>query len=215
MTLDQKILRIWNDNKPTIIVLAMISIFGLIAILYPSRHYPPVSEERLIMDPFLGEENAPITIIEYADFACGGCRLWHNAGVLEEILTQYEGKVKFVWRDNAHLSSASRAAANAAQCALDQGKFWEYHDLLFKNPIGFSEDGLKAYGEMLELNKEEFNFCIDEGTYMNKVVHSMNLAGEHGLSVTPAFLVNEEIIIGPPPFSYLSQMIESQLAELD
>jgi protein-disulfide isomerase len=133
--------------------------------------------------------------------------------VLEEILALYEGKVKFIWRDNAHISSASRTAANAAQCAFDQGKFWEYHDLLFENPIGFSDEGLKSYAMMLDLDGEKFNTCVDQGFYMNKVVHSMNLAGDYGLSDTPAFLVNGEVIIGPPPTSYLSEMIEGLLAE--
>lgn len=213
LPLDERIQKIWRDNKALIFIASIIFILVVIAILYPKKQYPPVSEERLALDPFLGTENAPITIIEYGDYACSGCKLWHNAGVLEEILALFEGEVKFIWRDNAHISSASRAAANAAQCAYDQGKFWEYHDLLFQNPIGFSDEGLKSYAVMLGLNTEKFNACVDLGTYMNKVVYNMNLAGDHGLSVTPAFLVNGEVIIGPPPSSYLSEMITRLLAE--
>lgn len=204
---------IWNDHKSIIFVTSIIFILVVVAILYPKKQYPPVPEERLALDPFLGTENAPITIIEYGDYACPGCKLWHNAGVLDEILELYNGQVKFIWRDNAHISSASRTAANAAQCAYDQGKFWEYHDLLFENPIGFSDEGLKSYALMLGLDSEIFNTCVDQGLYMNKVVHSMNLAGEYGLSVTPAFLVNEEVIIGPPPTSYLSEIITRLLTE--
>lgn len=204
---------IWNDHKSIIFVTSIIFILVFVAILYPKKQYPPVPEERLALDPFLGTENAPITIIEYGDYACPGCKLWHNAGVLDEILELYNGQVKFIWRDNAHISSASRTAANAAQCAYDQGKFWEYHDLLFENPIGFSDEGLKSYALMLGLDSEIFNTCVDQGLYMNKVVHSMNLAGEYGLSVTPAFLVNEEVIIGPPPTSYLSEIITRLLTE--
>jgi protein-disulfide isomerase len=66
---------------------------------------------------------------------------------------------------------------------------------------------------MLDLDAEKFNTCVDQGFYMNKVVHSMNLAGDYGLSDTPAFLVNGEVIIGPPSTSYLSEMIEGLLAE--
>lgn len=204
---------IWNNHKSIIFVTSIIFILVVVAILYPKKQYPPVPEERLALDPFLGTENAPITIIEYGDYACPGCKLWHNAGVLDEILELYNGQVKFIWRDNAHISSASRTAANAAQCAYDQGKFWEYHDLLFENPIGFSDEGLKSYALMLGLDSEIFNTCVDQGLYMNKVVHSMNLAGEYGLSVTPAFLVNEEVIIGPPPTSYLSEIITRLLTE--
>jgi protein-disulfide isomerase len=213
LPLKLRLQNIWNDNKAIIFVASIIFVLVIVAILYPKKQYPSVPEERLALDPFLGTENAPITIVEYGDYACGGCKLWHNAGVLEEILALYEGKVKFIWRDNAHISSASRTAANAAQCAFDQGKFWEYHDLLFENPIGFSDEGLKSYAMMLDLDGEKFNTCVDQGFYMNKVVHSMNLAGDYGLSDTPAFLVNGEVIIGPPPTSYLSEMIEGLLAE--
>lgn len=213
LPLKRRLQEIWNDNKAIIVIASIIFALIIVALLYPKKQYPPVPEERLALDPFLGAENAPITIIEYGDYACSGCKLWHNAGVLDEILALYEGKVKFVWRDNAHISSASRAAANAAQCAFDQDKFWEYHALLYENPIGFSEEGLKSYALMLDLDAEEFNTCVDQGYYMNKVVHSMNLAGEYGLSVTPAFLVNGEVIIGPPPTSYLSEMIERLLVE--
>ena len=206
---------IWENHKSTILVFLLIAILGIGAILYPQKEYPAVPEERLVQDPFLGAENAPVTIIEYADFACSGCKLFHNAKVKEEVLALYAGQVKFVWRDNAHLSSASRAAANAAQCAFDQGFFWEYHDLLFENPIGFSEDGLKSYGRMLGLDSEIFDACIEEGTYMKKVIYNMNLAGENGLSTTPSFLVNDKIIIGPPSSSYLSDLISTLLNELN
>ncbi|PKO05354.1 MAG: hypothetical protein CVU41_12005 [Chloroflexi bacterium HGW-Chloroflexi-3] len=213
LPLNIRLQEIWKDNKAIIFVASIIFILVIVAILYPKMQYPPVPEERLALDPFLGTENAAITIIEYGDYACSGCKLWHNAGVLEEILALYEGKVKFIWRDNAHISSASRVAANAAQCAFDQDKFWEYHDLLFENPIGFSDEGLKSYAMMLDLDAEKFNPCVDQGFYMKKVVHSMNLAGDYGLSVTPAFLVNGEVIIGPPPTSYLSELIERLLAD--
>jgi protein-disulfide isomerase len=203
----------WRNNKAAIVVVALILVLALGALLVPRKQYPPVSDERLALDPILGSENAPITIIEYGDYACSGCKLWHNAGVLDEILELYDGRVKFIWRDNAHISSASRAAANAAQCAFDQGKFWEYHDLLFENPIGFSDEGLKSYALMLNLDANRFNACVDQGLYMNKVVHSMNLAGEYGLSLTPSFLINEEVVIGPPPTSYLSEIITRLLED--
>ncbi|MDO9086377.1 MAG: thioredoxin domain-containing protein [Anaerolineaceae bacterium] len=203
----------WENNKPVIVVVGLILFLALGAFLIPKKQYPPVSAERLATDPYLGSENAPVTIIEYADFACSGCKLWHNAGVLEEILEQFDGQVKYVWRDNAHISSASRAAANAAQCAYDQGKFWDYHDILFENPIGFSDEGLKSYALMLDMDAEKFNTCVDQGLYMDKVVHSMNLAGEHGLSQTPSFLVNEVIIIGPPATSYLADLISKLMEE--
>ncbi|MBW6475187.1 MAG: DsbA family protein [Anaerolineaceae bacterium] len=208
-----RIQKIWKDNQSIIFVASIIFILVIFAILYPKKQYPPVPEERLALDPFLGTENAPITIIEYGDYACSGCKLWHNAGVLDEILELYDGEVKFIWRDNAHISTASITAANAAQCAYDQGKFWEYHNLLFNNPRGFSDEGLKAYAVDLGLDTDQFNLCVDQGLYVNKVIHSMKLAGEDGLNQTPSFLVNEIIIIGPPATSYLADLITTLLDE--
>lgn len=196
---------------------SMVSIFGLItglilfAALYPKPQYPAVSAFRLAQDPTLGPVGAPITIIEYADYACPGCKSWYNAGVLQDILKKFPDSVRFVYRDNARISPASVKAANAAQCAFDQGKFWEYHDLLFENPVSFSTEGLKTYADMLGLNRAQFDNCLDSGAYVNKVRHSMKLAGEHGFSFTPAFLVNDKVIIGPPSEIYLSDLIESML----
>ena len=203
--------KFWEENKTTLLIISLIIILAIGAILYPKKPYPSVSAERLAEDPFLGAADAPFTIIEYGDFACSSCKMWHWSGVLDEILELFDGQVKFVWRDNARLSTASISAANAAQCAFDQGTFWEYHELLFDNSRGFSNEGLKVYAVDLGLDSAQFNLCLDQGTYVNKVFHSMNLAGENGLSVTPAFLVNDEVIIGPPPTSYLSDLITEKL----
>lgn len=202
----------FTKYKTLIWIVATLVAVLLGVLLYPRNNYPEVAAERLAVEPFLGVEDAEITIIEYADYACSGCKLWHNAGVLDEILTKYEGKVKFIWRDNAHISTASIAAANAAHCAYDQEKFWEYQDLLFDNPRGFSLEGLKGYATDLGLNQEQFDQCVDQKTYYQKVFHNMKLAGEHGLSVTPAFLINGEVIIGPPPTSYMADVISKKLS---
>lgn len=203
----------FKKYKTLIWIVAVLAIIALGAVLYPRNNYPEVAADRLAVEPFLGVEDAEITIIEYADYACSGCKLWHNAGVLDEILAMYEGKVKFIWRDNAHISTASIAAANAAHCAYDQEKFWEYQDLLFENPRGFSLEGLKGYATDLGLNQEQFDQCVDQKTYYQKVFHNMKLAGEHGLSVTPAFLINGEVIIGPPPTSYMVDVISKKLSD--
>jgi protein-disulfide isomerase len=183
--------------------------------LFPGKQYPVIDDVRLKTDPYLGAEDAPITIIEYGDFACSGCKLWYNADILDQLLTQFDGKIKFVWRDFPHISTASFAAANAGQCAFDQGKFWEYYDLLFQNPRGFSDAGLKAYANDLELNMEKFNDCVEQEKYYQKIIYSKKLAGENGISITPVFLVNDEIIIGPPSINYLKNMINNILVELD
>jgi protein-disulfide isomerase len=194
-----------------LIIFAVVAGLVLFAVLYPRPQYPEVSADRLANDPTLGPADAKVTIIEYADYACPGCKSWYNAGVLQDILKKYPDSVRFIYRDNARISPASVSAANAAQCAYDQGKFWEYHDLLFENPVSFSPEGLKTYADMLGLDRAQFDTCLESGAYVNKVRHSMKLAGEHGFSFTPAFLVNDEVIVGPPSETYLSGLIESML----
>ncbi len=189
----------------------LLAILAFIILLIPRGNYPPVDSERLARDPSLGSPDAAITIIEYGDFACESCKAWHEAKVLEIILEKYPQQVRFVWRDNARISTASLQAAAAGQCAFDQGKFWSYHDLLFENPLGFSSAGLKSYAGVLGLDQTIFDNCLDTQLYVNKVKHSMKLAGEHGFSFTPAFLVNDKIIIGPPSADYLSQLIDELL----
>ena len=136
----------FEKNRHIVIVAGVIGILLLIAILAPRPNYPDVSAQRLADDPTLGDKTAPVTIIEYGDYTCEGCAYWHNAGILESILARYEGQVKFVWRENARLSSYSKEAAMAGQCAYDQGAdaFWAYHDLLFDKPNGLGNEVLKS-----------------------------------------------------------------------
>ena len=201
-----------QTNRSTVIITGVIAGLILFSILYPRPQYPLVSADRLAVDPTLGPEDASVTIIEYADYACSGCKLWHQAGILPAILNKFPEDVRFIYRDNARISPASVQAASAAQCAYDQGKFWEYHDLLFENPVSFSTEGLKTYAGMVNLDREEFDKCLDDNEYVNKVRNSMKLAGEHGFSFTPAFLVNETVIVGPPSEDYLIELIEGILS---
>lgn len=206
-------LSVWlKKNKTLMTIFGVITGLILIAVLYPQKQYPDVAPDRLATDPTLGPANAKVTIIEYADYACPGCKSWYKAGVLQDFLQKFPDSVRFIYRDNARISPASVKAANAAQCAFDQGKFWEYHDLLFENPVSFSTEGLKTYADMLGLDRAQFDKCLENGTYVNKVRNSMKLAGDHGFSFTPAFLVNDKVIVGPPSETYLSDLIKSMLA---
>jgi protein-disulfide isomerase len=163
----------------------------------------------------LGDKDAVVTIIEYGDYACEGCAYWHDSGILESILERYDGQVKFVWRDNARLSYYSKDAAMAGQCAYDQGAdaFWAYQDLLFENPTGFGKESLKRYADQIGLDRDQFDQCLDSDQYYKKVLHNLKQAGEFGLSFTPAFTINDKIVIGPPAESVMVEMIEEILAK--
>lgn len=194
---------------------AAFSIGGLLLFIWllPRTDYPVVTEQRLLDDPYLGNYDTPIVLIEYGDYACEVCRLWQRAQARQGLLELYPDQILFVWRDNARRSTASIKAAEAGQCAYNQGMFWEYHDLLFEQEEGLGIEALKSYAVRLGLDVEKFNRCLDEGQMRRKVEFGMRRAGEHGFSVTPAFWLNGEKIIGPPSLAYLSEIIQSQLAE--
>ena len=162
--------------------------------------------------PALGPDNAPITIAEYADFGCPSCQAWHRAGILNQIRTQYGDKVRFVWYDFPVITPQSPKAAEAARCAADQGKFWEYHDLLYLRAPAIGVDALKAYARELKLDSASFNQCLDAGVHQAAVERDLQDAFAHQFHGTPSFLINGQPLIGPPAFAVLQRRIDALLA---
>ena len=180
--------------------------------MFPRYEPSTVPAERLTDYPMLGNPDAPVRIVEYSDFACVTCRLWHQAGVRDRILEHYGDQVVFVWRDFAATSARSPRAAEAGQCAHDQGGFWAYHDYLFENTYRLFDEDLKHSAREIGLDGDEFDRCLDSGKYQPMVQASVAEARSLGFRGTPTYDVNGEIIIGPPPFDYLVEMIDSMLA---
>ena len=147
-------------------------------------------------DFFLGEQNAPVTVVEYGDFQCPFCGKFfkETESVLRENYIK-TGKVKFIYRDFAFLGQESFWAANAARCAGEQGKFWEYHDYLYGNQRGenqgaFSKSNLKSFAAALGLDKEKFNACLDSDRYLEEIKKETKAGGEAGGQGTPANFFN-------------------------
>ncbi|MDP1545909.1 MAG: thioredoxin domain-containing protein [Anaerolineales bacterium] len=173
----------------------------------------PLDETRLASNPTMGPDSAKVVITEYGDFGCTACRAWHNAGILEQVRAAYGDDVQFVWKDFPVITAQSPKAAEAGQCAFDQGKFWEYHDLLFAKAPALSLSDLKDYAAQLGLGTEKFNQCLDSGQNRAKVNQSLNEAQrEYAFPGTPSFLVNGRKLVGPPSFETLKSTIDSILA---
>ncbi|OIN92013.1 MAG: hypothetical protein AUJ21_07180 [Anaerolineae bacterium CG1_02_58_13] len=173
----------------------------------------PLDETRLASNPTLGADSAKVVITEYGDFGCASCRAWHNAGILEQVRAAYGDDVQFVWKDFPVITAQSPKAAEAGQCAFDQGKFWEYHDLLFAKAPALRVNDLKDYAAQLGLDTEKFNQCLDSGQNRAKVNQSLNEAQrEYAFPGTPSFLVNGRKLVGPPSFETLKSTIDSILA---
>jgi len=173
----------------------------------------PLDEARLALDPTLGADTAKVVIVEYGDFGCPSCRAWHNAGIMDQVRATYGDQVQFVWKDFPVITAQSPKAAEAGQCAFDQGKFWEYHDLLYEQAYSLSVTDLKTYAAQIGLDTEKFAQCLDSGQNRAKVEQSLNEAlRQYAFPGTPSFLVNGKKLIGPPTFEVLKSTIDAILA---
>ena len=164
--------------------------------------------------PTLGSASAPVTIIEFSDFQCGFCkRFWVDT--LPKLKEAYidTGKARFVYRHFAILGKHSEQAALASECAAEQGKFWEYHDQLFKNQGGlaFTEAKLKQYARDIGLNVGAFGTCLGTGKYKENVERETAAAANLGGRGTPFFVVIQHLLVGAQPYVVFQKMVDEEL----
>ncbi len=161
-----------------------------------------------------GSESAPVTIVELSDFQCSYCRsFWKETLPRIEEAHIKTGQVRFVYRHFAILGDHSVAAAQAADCAGEQRKFWEYHDRLFasQGPFAFTKQNLKRYAKELGLDSAAFNQCLDSGRYAQKVDAETGVGKMLGLRGTPSFFINGRPLIGAHPYETFQDLIEEEL----
>ncbi len=160
-----------------------------------------------------GKEDAPVTIVVFDDFQCPYCEKFFS-GALPNIRSNYidTGKVKFVFKHfPLSFHQYAEKAAEAAECAGEQGKFWEMHDKLYENQNALDIDSLKSYAADLGLNTEQFNQCLDSGKYADKVKADFDQGVELGVRGTPTFFVNNQQVIGAQPYNVFRTVIEQEL----
>ena len=157
----------------------------------------PRAEERVsvkVDDSYaIGRKDAPVTLIEFADYQCPYCRQFHTA-VFEQLRRNYidEGKLRFVAMDlplNIHTNAFK--AAEAALCAGEQFKFWEMHDLLVTNSNQLEEEAIFGYAEGLQLDRRLFRSCLESDKYATKVKADVARAEDIEISSTPTFLLGK------------------------
>lgn len=164
-------------------------------------------------DPILGPADAPITIVEFADFQCPYC-VRHFEQTYPLLVEQYGDQVRFVFK-NFPLNSIhpdADPAAQAAECAREQGMFWEYHDLLFGGTLGLGQAAYEGYAEQLGLDVAALNACLEEGRYAEAVNQDLALGQELGVSSTPTFFINGIALVGAYPFDTFASIIDYELA---
>ncbi len=167
-------------------------------------------------NPHIGPLDAPVTIVEFGDFACPACGVWNESGILERVMNKYGDQVRFVWADFPSVSLDSIGAAEAARCAYDQGKFWEYHDYLFAHMEVLGGNDLKVYANLFGLNQTQFDHCLDTGARKVEVLNDFRDAVTRQVGVLPTFYVQagsyETRLVGPPSFELLVSVIDPMLA---
>lgn len=173
-------------------------------------------------DAILGDKNAPVTIIEWSDYECPFCKR-HFTNTFPQIKEKYidTGKVRYIFRDyplGFHNPNATEQAI-AAECARDQGgdeMYFTYHDLIFTNTNSnksFPKSRLYELADEAGLNQAEFTECLDSEKFKGEVLKDLADGGKAGVTGTPGFLINGQVLKGAQPFSAFEAVIEAALAK--
>jgi protein-disulfide isomerase len=171
---------------------------------------PPVIQLAAGDDPSVGPTTAPVTIVEYGDFECPICK--ESVAILEQLRTLYPHQVRVVFRDfplAAH--PRARSAAEAAQCAYEQGEFWAYHDALFAHAPDLPN--YVELAERLHLDTQTFNNCLTSAASKAAVSKDVHEAERLGLSGTPTFFVNGRYMSGFQTLETMRQAVDRALAD--
>lgn len=209
-----------------ILIVGVLSLLGEVIVIFTRDEVSGAGVNEILPAPSLsrpqaqgntmGNPNAPVKIIEFSDFQCAYCRqffLQTEQPLIEDYVATE--KVYFVYRTLGDwLGPESWASAEAAYCAGDQDRFWEYHDLLFANQGNgaFSRDRLRAFAQALDLDKEAFNACLGSAKYGEQVRQDLADGLQAGVRGTPSFLVNGKLVAGAQSYSMFRQEIEEALA---
>lgn len=164
--------------------------------------------------PSSGPADAPVTIVEFADFECPYCT--RGAAAIKQVLEVYGDKVRVVFVDYPlEFHANAGKASEAAHCAGKQGRFWELHDALFANQSALDVPSLKGYAKGLGLDVAAFDACLDGGEMAVKVEEGLQRGQKVGVNGTPAFFVNGIPLEGAMPFESFKELIDRELARLN
>jgi len=173
-------------------------------------------------NPAKGPADAKVTIVEFSDFQCPYCARFVEE-TQPQILSNYGDKIRFVFMNFplSQIHENAEKAAEASECANEQGSFWQFHDIMFQNQSALTVDNLKSYAAQLNLDTAKFNECLDSGKMASAVEADMTAAekaaADAGLTRfgTPAFFINGNSLQGAQPYDTFKQVIDAALAEAE
>ena len=149
--------------------------------------------------PSRGPSDAPVTIVEFTDYECPYCRRYYRQ-TYHRLLEEFEGEVRYVVRNYPlSIHPNARKAAEAAECAHNQGRFWDYHDHLFENADALEPDDLKRHARDLGLDGGQFDECLESGAESETVEGDLSTGRRLGIRGTPTFFVNGRPLVGAQP----------------
>lgn len=174
------------------------------------RYDVTISED----DPVLGPADAPITLIEFADFQCPFCQRYAQE-TFPRLREDYGDQIRFVYKDFplSSIHADAFSAALSAQCAQEQDKFWEYHDLLFGGTLGLGREAYDSYAQQLGLDVAAFDQCLDEERYTDIVQADYAIGNQLGIQATPTFFINGIALVGAQPYELFAQIIDYELSQ--
>lgn len=186
---------------------------GEIEVTGASKPATPKINVDITNAPFKGSANAPITIVEFADFQCPYCA--SAQPVVEEVLKQYKDKIKFVFKNYPLVQIHPEAipAAIAAECANKQGKYWQMHDALFENHKKLGEETYLSLAQKIGLKIDDFNNCRKDQAIHDKINADIEYGQSLGINATPAFYINGIQLMGSLPKSEFEKVINNELSE--
>ncbi len=186
--------------------------------IYGEQAMSDASNERYELNPLLGDPNAPVTLIEYGAYGCHACKYWHDEGVIEAILDDFEGRVNFVYRDIPIIvPQYSQMAAEVAQCALDQGndEFWTMHNAIFSQAEQgrASAKDLIQLGAAVGLDEQALRDCYQAGTHVATVRYDHKRGAALGIRSTPTFVISGSPVTNANP-ERLRELLQAELDKL-
>jgi protein-disulfide isomerase len=183
----------------------------------PSAGQLAAAMEQLMDDDAVeGDADAPVTIVEFSDYECPFCERFYSQ-TLGQIREEYvdTGKVKIVFRDYPlPFHAQAQKAAEAAECAGEQGKYYEMHDLLFEKGVAGGVSSFKGFASEIGLDTSAFDSCLDSGEMAAEVLRDMQDGQAAGVQGTPGFIINGQLVSGAQPFSAFKQVIDAELAKV-
>jgi protein-disulfide isomerase len=171
---------------------------------------PPEAEVALDNAPRRGPQDAPVLIVEFADYECPYCQRIHPE--LKKLEEEFAGKVAVAFKDfPLPMHAHAEKAAEASRCAAEQGNFWDFHDLLFDNAPKFDPAQLKEHARALKLDAARFDKCLDTGEQAAAVRKDFAEGQRLGLTGTPSFFINGHYLSGAVKYDTLREVVEQQL----